>query len=121
MKNGTWTLCDLPPGRKPISCKWTFKLKHKANGEVDKHKARLVARGFTQKKGFDYEETYSPTAKLTTFRTLMAIANHFGYHVEQMDVNSAFLNGNLSEEIYMTQPEGFVKDKTKVCKLIKSL
>lgn len=121
IKNGTWILSDLPPGRKPISCKWTFKLKYKANGDIDKYKARLVARGFTQKKGFDYGETYSPTAKLTTFRIVMSVANHFGYHVEHMDVNSAFLNGNLSEEIYMKQPEGFVQDETKVCKLIKSL
>lgn len=120
-KNGTWILCDLPPGRNPISCKWTFKLKRKANGDVDKYKARLVARGFTQEKGFDYSETYSPTAKLTTFRVLMATANHFGYYIGQMDVNSAFLNGELKEEIYMQQPEGFIKDKSKVCKLIKSL
>lgn len=121
IKNGTWILCDLPPGRKPVSCKWTFKLKRKANGEVDKYKARLVARGFTQEKGFDYSETYLPTAKLTTFRVLMSVANHFGLYIGQMDVNSAFLNGELKEEIYMDQPDGFVKDKTKVCKLIKSL
>lgn len=121
IKNGTWTLCDLPQGRKSISCKWTFKLKYKANGDVDKYKARLVARGFTQEKGFDYSETYSPTAKLTTFRVLMALVNHYGYYIGQMDVNSAFLNGELEEEIYMQQPEGFIKDTTKVCKLIKSL
>jgi len=121
IKNGTWILSDLPPGRKSISCKWTFKLKYKADGEVDKHKARLVARGFTQEQGFDYEETYSPTAKTTTFRVLMSVANHFGYHVEQMDVKSAFLNGHLNEEIYMDQPLGFEKEQPKVCKLIKSL
>lgn len=121
IKNGTWILSDLPPGRKSISCKWTFKLKHKANGEIEKYKARLVARGFTQEKGFDYEETYSSTAKTTTFRVLMSVANHFGYHIEQMDVRSAFLSGYLSEEMYMDEPPGFEKDKPKVCKLIKSL
>lgn len=105
IKNGTWTLCDLPQGRKAISCKCTFKLKYKANGDVDKYKARLVARGFTQEKGFDYSETYSPTAKLTTFRVLMAVANHFGYYIGQMDVNSAFLNGELQEEI-LYEPTG---------------
>lgn len=121
IKNDTWTLCELPSNRKVISCKWVFKLKRKANGDIDKYKARLVARGFTQEKGFDFSETYSPTAKLTTFRVLMSIANHFGYFIHQMDVKNAFLNGQLEEDIYMQQPEGFVQDKTKVCKLNKSL
>lgn len=121
IKSGTWSLCNLPKGRRTISCKWVFKLKHKANGEIDKYKARLVARGFTQEKGFDYNETYSPTAKLTTFRVLMAIANHFGYHVHQMDVKCAFLNGQLKEEIYMNQPEGFKDGTWQVCKLRRSL
>lgn len=121
MKNHTWTLCDLPPNRKVISCKWVFKLKRKSNGEVSKYKARLVARGFSQEKGFDYNETYSPTAKLKTFRVLMSVANHFGYFIHQMDVKSAFLNGRLNEVIYMKQPEGFMQDDSKVCKLEKSL
>lgn len=120
INNGTWTLCDLPEGRKTISSKWVFKLKYKANGDVDKHKARLVARGFTQKLGFDYNETYSPVAKLTTLRILVSIGNHFGMHMEHMDVKNAFLNGQLNEEIYMQQPEGFVKGN-KVCKLNKAL
>lgn len=86
-----------------------FKLKLRTNGKIDKYKARLVARGFTQEKGFDYNETYSPAAKLTTFRVLLAVANHFGHHVQvhQMDVKCAFLNGQLDEEIYMNQPAGF--------------
>lgn len=121
MKNNTWTLCDLPNGRRPISCRWVFKLKYRANGDVDKYKARLVARGFSQEKGFDYNETYSPTAKLTTFRVLLAIANHFGHHVHQMDVKCAFLNGGLNEEIYMSQPEGFENGTAQVCKLNRSL
>lgn len=120
-KNHTWTLCDLPSDRKAITCKWVFKLKRKANGDVDKYKARLVARGFSQEKGFDYGETYSPTARITTFRVLLAIANHFDYHIHQMDVKCAFLNGDLKEDIYMVQPDGFAKDNTKVCKLRKSL
>lgn len=121
IKNGTWSLCNLPRDRRTISCKWVFRLKHRTNGEIDKYKARLVARGFTQKRGFDYNETYSPTAKLTTFRILLAIANHFGYHVHQMDVRCAFLNGQLDEEIYMSQPEGFGDGATRVCKLGRSL
>lgn len=121
IKNNTWTLCSLPAGRTPISCKWVFKLKYKSTGEIDKYKARLVARGFTQRKGFDYNETYSPTAKLTTFRVLLAVAVHFNYHVHQMDVKCAFLNGELNEEIYMNQPEGFHNGTSKVCKLNRSL
>lgn len=121
MKNKTWSLCGLPKDRKTISCKWVFKLKYKANGNVDKYKARLVARGFTQMKGFDYNETYSPTAKLTTFRVLMAIAVHHGYYIHQMDVKCAFLNGFLNEEIYMNQPEEFNDGTRMVCKLNKSL
>lgn len=120
-KNGTWSLCELPAGRKAVTCKWVFKLKYKSNGNIDKYKARLVARGFSQEKGFDYNETYSPTAKLTTFRVLLSIANHFGYFVHQMDVKCAFLNGQLREDIYMTQPEGFSENNTMVCKLNKSL
>lgn len=121
IKNGTWTLCNLPNGRKPISNKWIFKLKLKANDEIDKYKARLVARGFTQEKGFDFNETYSPTAKLVTFRVLMAISVHFGLHIHQMDVKCAFLNGKLNEEVYMLQPKGFEDGTSKVCKLEKSL
>lgn len=91
IKNQTWILCDLPPGCKAISSKWVFKKKLKANGDIEKYKARFVARGFSQEKGFDFTETYSPTAKLTTFRTLMSVANHFDYFVHQMDVKCAFL------------------------------
>lgn len=120
IKNGTWILCDLPKGRKTISSKWVFKLKRKANGEIDKYKARLVARGFTQKAGFDYTETYSPVAKLVTLRVIISVANHFDMHMEHMDVKNAFLNGDLKEEIYMQQPEGFEKGN-KVCKLVKAI
>lgn len=120
VKNKTWTACDLPRNRQAISCKWVFKLKRTAHGEIDKYKARLVARGFTQKKGFDYEETYSPVIKLTTLRILLSVANHSSMHVHQMDVKSAFLNGELHEEIYMHRPEGFKVDG-RVLKLNKAL
>lgn len=121
IKNKTWILCDLPKDRKPIGCKWVFKLKHKANGEIDKYKARLVAKGYSQKAGFDYNETYAPVAKLTTLRILLSIAVHFDMEIHQMDVKCAFLNGQLNEDIFMIQPEGFIKDKTKVCKLQRSI
>lgn len=74
---------------------------------MDKYKARLVAKGFSQQKGFDYNETYAPVAKLTTFRVLLAVANHKKWFIHQMDVKAAFLNGNLDEEIFMMQPDGF--------------
>lgn len=120
IKNGTWTVCDLPENRKPITNKWVFKLKRKADGCVDKYKARLVARGFSQKFGFDYSETYAPVAKLVTLKCLLAIANQNDLQIHQMDVKSAFLNGDLTEEIYMELPDGF-KQKKKVCKLNKAL
>lgn len=120
MKNNTWTLCDLPKGRKAITGKWVFKLKHKANGEIDKYKARFVARGCSQKHGFDYAETYAPVAKLSTLRILLSIANRFDMHVHQMDVKGAFLNGDLDEDIYMVPPEGFPAGN-KVCKLNKAI
>lgn len=119
-RNKTWTLTSLPAGRKTVKCRWVFKIKKDERGDVQKYKARLVAKGFTQKHGFDYSETYSPVAKLTTFRVLLAIANHQNLFVHQMDVKSAFLQGILTEEIYMEMPEGF-RDGEQVCKLNKSL
>lgn len=120
LKNNTWTLCDLPTNRKEIQCKWVFKVKRNFDGTVDKYKARLCAKGFSQKKGFDYNETYAPVAKITTFRVLMAVACHENLFVHQIYVNCAFLNGFLDEEIYMAQPEGY-EIGSKVCKLNKSL
>lgn len=97
VENNTWMLCDLPKNRKVITCKWVFKLKRKSDNSIDKYKARLVAVGFAQEKGFDYNNTYAPTAKLTSLRVLLSIANHFQYHTHQMDVKSAFLNGKLNK------------------------
>lgn len=120
IKNETWSLCDLPKNRKAISGKWVFKLKRKFNGEVDKYKARFVAKGFSQKQGFDFNETYAPVAKLPTLRILLSIAVRFDMHVHQMDVKGAFLNGDLREDIYMVQPEGYANGN-KVCKLNKAI
>eukprot|EP00253_Pinus_taeda_P007197 PITA_07197 len=122
-KNHTWTLSDLPEGKKPIRCKWVYKVKYKANGTLDKYKARLVARGFSQKEGIDYEETFAPIAKMSTIRLVLVLAAQFKWKVHQMDVKSAFLNGDLQEEVYMTQPQGFkiVGQEHKVCRLAKAL
>lgn len=121
--NNTWTLVDLPPGFKPISCKWIFKKKIKVDGTIDKFKARLVAKGFTQKECIDYFDTYAPVARISTIRVLIALATIHKLEIHQMDVKTAFLNGDMEEEIYMEQPEVFVVpgQEHKVCKLVKSL
>ncbi|MGH7240582.1 MAG: reverse transcriptase domain-containing protein, partial [Candidatus Saccharimonadales bacterium] len=120
---GTWTLVPLPPGRKAIGSKWVFKIKHNAAGSVERKKARLCAKGYSQKPGVDYHETFAPVARFSSIRVLLALAAVFDWEIHQMDVQTAFLNGDLTEDIYMTQPEGFVvKGKeTLVCKLSKSL
>ena len=122
MSNGTWEVVDRPYGDKPVGCKWVFKKKMRHDGTVEKYKARLVAKGYTQKEGEDYFDTYSPVARLTTIRVLISLAASHGLLIHQMDVKTAFLNGELEEEIYMDQPDGFVAkgQEGKVCKLLKS-
>jgi len=123
LQNHTWELVDLPPGCKPLGYKWIFKRKMKADGTIDKYKARLVIKGFRQKEGLDYFDTYSPVTRITSIRMLIAIAALYNLEIHQMDVKTAFLNGDLDEEIYMEQPEGFIVpgQEKKVCKLVKSL
>ena len=120
---GTWTLVPLPTDRVPIGCKWTFKIKHNADGSVERYKARLCAKGYSQQQGIDYTETFAPVAKFSSIRALLALAAHYDLEIHQMDIKTAFLNGDLDEDIYMIQPEGFVvKGKESwVCKLNKSL
>ena len=122
-KNNTWELVDLPHGKSAIGSKWVFKTKLNADGTINKHKARLVAQGFKQKQGIDYDEVFAPVVKYTSIRTLLSIANDFDMEVHQMDVNSAYLNGDIDADIYMVQPEGYVDPNhpNKVCKLLKSL
>ena len=123
MQNHTWELVDLPLGSKPLGCKWIFKRKMKTDGSIDKYKARLVAKGYKQKEGLEYFDTYSPVMRITSIRMLTAIAALHNLEIHQMDVKTAFLNGDLNEEIYMDQPEGFISlgQKKKVCRLVKSL
>ena len=120
--NQVWTLVDPPEGIKPIGCKWIFKKKTDMEGNMITYKARLVAKGYCQKQGVDYDETFSPVAMLKSIRILLAIATHSDYEIWQMDVKTAFLNGNLTEGVYMTQPEGFTSGSgSKVCKLQRSI
>jgi len=105
--NNTWSLVPLPKGRKPISCKWVFKIKHGVHGEVECYKAKLVARGFTQTFGVDYNETFAPIAKFVSIHCILALAAIEDMEIHQMDIKTTFLNGDLEEEIYMEQPQGF--------------
>ncbi|KAD7478571.1 hypothetical protein E3N88_01707 [Mikania micrantha] len=109
LKNDTWTLVDLPKGQKPIGVKWVYKTKLNKDGEIDKYKARLVVKGYKQKYGIDYQEVFAPVIRLETVRLVLALAAQYGWHVHQMDVKSAFLNGYLKEKVYIEQPEGYVK------------
>ncbi|PWA63339.1 zinc finger, CCHC-type [Artemisia annua] len=117
--NEVWTEVDLPPGAKVVGSKWLYKLKTDIYGIVHTYKARLVAQGFTQTFGIDYEETFSPVADIRAIRILIAIAAYYDYEIWQMDVKTAFLNGRLDEDIYMEQPEGYVNPEfpNRVCKL----
>jgi len=123
MVNNTWTLVPLPHGRKPVSCKWVFKIKQGVNGEVERYKARLVPRGFTQTYGVDYNETFAPVEKFTSIHCILALATLEDMEIHQMDMKTTFLNGELEEEIYMEQPQGFMHQGGEhlVCKLHKSL
>ena len=123
MGNNTWILTDLPPGCKPLGCKWIFKRKMKIDGTIEKFKARLVIQGFRQKPGVDYFDTYAPVARITTIRLLIALAAIHNLVIHQMDVKTAFLNGKLEEEVYINQLEGFImsENEHKVCKLVKAL
>jgi transposase InsO family protein len=123
IKNETWELVELPKDRKAIGCKWVFKIKRNSDNTIDKYKARLVAQGFSQRKGIDYNETFSPVTRFATIRFLLAYANHYDLEIEQLDVVAAFLNGKIDEDLYMRQPQGHeVKGKEHlICKLKKSI
>jgi hypothetical protein len=106
--NATWELVALPKDKKTIRCNWVYKVKHNADGSVNKYKTRLVAKGYAQTYGIDCEETYNPIAKMITIRTIIVITIAKGWLLHQMDVKNVFLHGDLQEEVYMEQPPGYV-------------
>ena len=105
--NEVQDLVELPEGCKRVGCKWVFKTNYDSKGNIKRYKARLVAKGFTQKDAIDYKETFLPIFRKNSFRIIMALVAYYDLKLHQMDVKTAFLNGNLEEEVYMNQPEGF--------------
>lgn len=122
-ENNTWELCDLPVGHKSIGLKWVYKVERDAQGSIIKYKARLVAKGYVQEQGIDFEEVFAPVARIETVRFILAIAAKRGWIVHHLDVKTAFLNGDLKEEVYVKQPEGFIirGKENKVYRLRKAL
>lgn len=121
--NLTWDLVPLPSGAHVVGAKWLYKTKYKSDGSIQRHKARLVAKGYSQQEGIDYFETFSPVVKPATIQIVLTIALSRKWYVHQLDVNNAFLHGDLQDTVYMEQPPGFVDPQfpTFVCKLKKSL
>ena len=121
--NNVWELVELPKDRKAVGSKWAYKVKTDADGSIERYKARLVAQGFSQKYRTDYDETFCPVVRLESFRTIIALTVQHGLKLHQVDVTTAFLNGELEEEVYMRQPEGFIAEGQEhlVCKLKKNI
>eukprot|EP00253_Pinus_taeda_P016070 PITA_16070 len=122
-RNKTWELVELPKGKEVIGVKWVYKTKNNAKGKIERHKARLVVKGYKQQYGRDYEQTFAPVARIETVRAVLSIEAQNKWTVYQMDVKSSFLNGVLKEEVYIEQPLGYEKkgQECKVCKLKKAL
>jgi len=120
-KIDTWNLVPLPPDNSVVGCHWVYKIKTNSDGSIERYKVRLVAKGYSQQYGMDYEETFVPVAKMTTIRILIVVASIRRWHISQLDVKNAFLNGDLQEEVYMTHPPGISRDSGYVCKLKKAL
>ena len=123
MENDTWNLVKLPEGSEAIGSKWALKVKHDNSGRIERFKGHLVAKGYSQKHGIDYEETFTPVVRFSSIHTLLGFAADNNMIMHQMDVATAFLNGELQEEIYMQQPPGyeFPGKEGLVCKLKRSL
>ncbi len=124
LDNGTWEIVDLPPGKKAIGSRWVFKVKRNADGSVERYKGRVVAKGYSQRPGLDFDETFAPTTKWAALRAIFAIAAYEDLELESIDISAAYLNGTLPEEheVYMQQPEGFEEGGAhRACRLRKGL
>lgn len=123
IKSQTWILTKLPPGCQAITNKWIFKRKYASDGQVSRYKARLIVRGFSQRYGQDYDETFAPIAKFPTLRMLLALAAHSDLILQQMDVKATYLNNEITKDIFMVQPKGYITKGAEdlVCKLTKGL
>jgi len=120
-ENNTWVVVPKKANTKQISAKWVFKVKHNADGSVERYKARLVARGFTQQKGIDYTEVFSPVVRMDSIRLLFSICAQYGLKYAQFDITTAFLNGDVKEELYLEPPEGLELPEGHTCRLLRSL
>ena len=122
-KNQTWNLVKKPEGKASVGCKWVFTVKYRSDSTIERYKARLIAKGFTQTYGIDYNGTFAPVAKLNTVQVLLSLAANLDWDLQQLDVKNAFLNGDLEEEAYMELPLGFDEDRKNgtVCRLKKAL
>lgn len=122
MKNKTWHLVPRQEGKNIIDCKWVYKVKRKADVSLDRYKARLVTKGFKQRYGIDYENTFSTVVKAATIRTVLSIAVSRGWSLRQLDVQNAFLHGVPEGEVYMRQPPGYENSSRSyfICKLDKT-
>ena len=121
-KNKTWELVKLPRGKKLVECRWVFTVKYRSDGSIERYKAMLVAKGYTQTYGIDYLETSAPGEKISTVQVLLSLVANFEWNIQQFDVKNASLHGDLEEKIYKEIPPGFkFKKKKTVCKLKKAL
>ena len=123
MKNDVWDVVPRPEGKSVVTSKWIYKIKNVADGSIEKYKAIFLARGFSQKEGIDYEETFALVARYTSIRSILSLDAVMKWKIHQMDVNTAFLNGVVEEEVYVEQPPGFETHdrENHVCKLKKAL
>jgi len=120
--NKTWYIIELPHNKTSIGCKWIYKIKYQSDGSIERYKTRLVAKGYNQLEGIDFLDTFSSVAKLTTIHLLLVLASSYSWHLHQLDVDNAFLHGDLDEEVYMTPPPRRITSKpNQVCRLTKSL
>ena len=123
IQNDVWEVVPRPIDRTVVGSHWIYKIKNNLDGAIKKYKARFMAKGFSQKEGIDYEETFAPIARYTSIRAAISLAAQMGWQIHQMDVKTTFLNGELKEEVYIEQLEGFVahRKETHVCRLKKAL